>query len=70
MLCKDETIISSRGLATFKFEYKGYHGDKMCIRDSDNTAVFELPAETVLNEQKVYLDKKISACLLYTSRCV
>lgn len=28
---------------------------------SDNTAVFELPAETVLNEQKVYLDKKISA---------
>lgn len=28
---------------------------------SDNTAVFELPAESVLNEQKVYLDKKISA---------
>ena len=28
---------------------------------SDDTAVFELPAETVLNEQKVYLDKKISA---------
>lgn len=27
MLCKDETIISSRGLAPFKFEYKGYHGD-------------------------------------------
>lgn len=28
---------------------------------SDHTAVFELPAETVLNEQKVYLDKIISA---------
>ncbi len=56
----DGSEIPSAGLNEITL-YVGEEAYQTKAVGSDNTAVFELPAETVLNEQKVYLDKKISA---------
>lgn len=56
----DGSEVPSAGLNEITL-YVGEEAYQTKAVGSDNTAVFELPAETVLNEQKVYLDKKISA---------
>ncbi len=56
----DDSEVPSAGLNEITL-YVGEEAYQTKAVGSDNTAVFELPAETVLNEQKVYLDKKISA---------
>lgn len=56
----DSSEVPSAGLNEITL-YVGEEAYQTKAVGSDNTAVFELPAETVLNEQKVYLDKKISA---------
>lgn len=56
----DSSKVPSAGLNEITL-YVGEEAYQTKAVGSDNTAVFELPAETVLNEQKVYLDKKISA---------
>lgn len=56
----DGSVVPSAGLNEITL-YVGEEAYQTKAVGSDNTAVFELPAETVLNEQKVYLDKKISA---------
>lgn len=56
----DGSKVPSAGLNEITL-YVGEEAYQTKAVGSDNTAVFELPAETVLNEQKVYLDKKISA---------
>lgn len=55
----DGSEVPSAGLNEITL-YVGEEAYQTKAVGSDNTAVFELPAETVLNEQKVYLDKKIS----------
>lgn len=56
----DGSEVPSAGLNEITL-YVGEEAYQTKAVGNDNTAVFELPAETVLNEQKVYLDKKISA---------
>lgn len=56
----DGSEVPSAGLNEITL-YVGEEAYQTKAVGSDNTAVFELPAETILNEQKVYLDKKISA---------
>lgn len=56
----DGSEVPSAGLNEITL-YVGEEAYQTKAVGSDDTAVFELPAETVLNEQKVYLDKKISA---------
>lgn len=56
----DGSEVPSAGLNEITL-YVGEEAYQTKAVGSDNTAVFELPVETVLNEQKVYLDKKISA---------
>lgn len=56
----DSSEVPSAGLNEITL-YVGEEAYQTKAVGSDDTAVFELPAETVLNEQKVYLDKKISA---------
>lgn len=56
----DGSEVPSAGLNEITL-YVGEEAYQTKAVGSDNTAVFELPIETVLNEQKVYLDKKISA---------
>lgn len=56
----DDSEVPSAGLNEITL-YVGEEAYQTKAVGSDNTVVFELPAETVLNEQKVYLDKKISA---------
>lgn len=58
----DGSEVPSAGLNEITL-YVGEEAYQTKAVGSDNTAVFELPAETVLNEQKVYLDKKISAAV-------
>lgn len=53
----DDSEVPSAGLNEITL-YVGEEAYQTKAVGSDNTAVFELPAETVLNEQKVYLDKK------------
>ena len=60
LLSDDGSEVPSAGLNEITL-YVGEEAYQTKAVGSDNTAVFELPAETVLNEQKVYLDKKISA---------
>lgn len=56
----DGSEVPSAGLNEITL-YVGEEAYQTKAVGSDNTVVFELPAESVLNEQKVYLDKKISA---------